>query len=333
MTSLFGLDHTIEESEIVIIPAQWDVTTSYKPGTKNGPEHIKQASPQLDLYHPHFPNMIHYGIAMEPCDEAEVKACETARKYADPLIKKYDDSEAFTDDDMLNLKHVNQLCEKHKNSIYEKTSQYIADDYLIGLVGGEHSVSLGFLEALSEVLDQFGILQIDAHMDLRESYQGFAYSHASVMRNALKLSPVSRLVQVGIRDYCDEELDVMKSSKGRVKTFFDVELKEALFEGKSWQSLCKKIVNSLPDVVYVSFDIDGLEPSNCPHTGTPVPGGLSFEQAMYLIHAVVKSGRRIIGFDLVEVAPGGDMEWNGNVGARVLYHLAGYMHASNEDQD
>jgi agmatinase len=333
MTSLFGLNHEIENSEIVIVPAQWDVTTSYKPGTVKGPEHIKEASVQLDLYHPHFPNMVHYGIAMEPCDEAEMKSNESARKYAEQLIKKYDDGEEFTEDDMLNLKHVNQLCEKHKNSIYEKVSRYIEQDYLVGLVGGEHSVSLGFLEALSEVLDQFGILQIDAHMDLRESYQGFAYSHASVIRNALKLSPVSRLVQVGIRDYCDEELEVEKSSKGRIKTFYDRDLKDALYEGKSWQSLCKKIVNALPDIVYISFDIDGLDPSCCPHTGTPVPGGLTFDQAMYLIHAVVKSGRRIIGFDLVEVAPGGDTEWNGNVGARVLYHLAGYMHASNEDQD
>lgn len=333
MTHLFGLDDNIEESEIIIVPAQWDVTTSYKTGTKNGPEHIKQASPQLDLYHPHFPNAIHYGIAMEALDEDEAKSSDTARKYAESLIKKYDAGEEYSDDDMLSLKHVNQLCEKHKNSIYEKVSKYIADDYLVGLVGGEHSVSLGFLESLSEVLDQFGILQIDAHMDLRESYQGFAYSHASVMRNALKLSPVSRLVQVGIRDYCDEELEVVKSSKGRIKTFYDIELKEALFEGKSWQSLCKKIVNALPDIVYVSFDIDGLDPSNCPNTGTPAPGGLTFDQAMYLLHAVVKSGRRIIGFDLVEVAPAGDTELNGNVGARVLYHLAGYMHASNEDQD
>lgn len=333
MTSLFGLNHNIEESEIVIVPAQWDVTTSYKQGTLNGPDHIRDASVQLDHYHPHFPNMIHYGIAMEPTSEEEKKASESARKYAQTLIEKFDNGEEFTDDDMLSLKHVNQLCDKHKNSIYEKTAKYIEDDYLVGLVGGEHSVSLGFLEALSEVLDKFGILQIDAHMDLRESYQGFAYSHASVMRNALKLSPITRLVQVGVRDYCDEELEFEKASKGRIKTFYDAELKDAMFEGKTWQSLCKKIVNALPDIVYISFDIDGLDPSNCPHTGTPVPGGLTFDQAMYLLHAVVKSGRRIIGFDLVEVAPGGDTEWNGNVGARVLYHLAGYMHASNEDQD
>ncbi len=100
---------------------------------------------------------------------------------------------------------------------------------------------------------------------------------------------------------------------------------------RTWAEQVKRLLEPLPKDVYVTFDIDGLEPGLCPHTGTPVPGGLSFQEAAYLLAAVVRSGRRMVGFDLVEVAPdpaGG--EWDGNVGARVLYKLAGWTIASGE---
>src|SRR5690606_18866656 len=102
--------------------------------------------------------------------------------------------------------------------------------------------------------------------------------------------------------------------------------------GQSWNSLCQRILEPLPSAVYVSFDIDGLSPELCPGTGTPVPGGLSFEQACYLLVHIVRSGRRIIGFDLNEVSPGRDPnnEWNGNVGARLLFKLCGALVASQK---
>jgi agmatinase len=198
----------------------------------------------------------------------------------------------------------------------------------VGLVGGDHSTPLGFMEALAEKHSEFGILQIDAHCDLRKAYEGFEFSHASIMYNALKLRQVKKLVQVGIRDWCEEENNYIRSSKGRVVTFFDHAMKRSLYEGTSWKSLCDKIVSQLPKNVYVSFDIDGLDPKLCPSTGTPVPGGLEFEQAVYLIEQVVRKGKKIIGFDLNEVAPGAD-EWNGNVGARMLYKMCNLAAASN----
>lgn len=198
---------------------------------------------------------------------------------------------------------------------------------MIALLGGDHSTPLGFIRALSEQYNRFGILQIDAHADLRKAYEGFTYSHASIMHNALKLPAVGRLVQVGIRDYCDEELEVMKRGMGRIVTHYDQDLKEQLYEGKSWAAICEKIIADLPKEVYISFDIDGLNPKLCPNTGTPVAGGLEFEQAIYLVKKLVKSGRKIIGFDLNEIAPGSD-DWDANVGARLLFQLCNWMAVS-----
>lgn len=136
-------------------------------------------------------------------------------------------------------------------------------------------------------------------------------------------------MQVGIRDYCDEEVALAESEE-RVVQFSDHSLATAKFEGTTWAAQCEKIVSSLPQRVYVSFDIDGLSPDNCPHTGTPVPGGLGFNKAVYLLDSVVRSGRRIVGFDLVEVAPSGEGdEWDANVGARMLFKLCGLILKSN----
>jgi agmatinase len=160
---------------------------------------------------------------------------------------------------------------------------------------------------------------------LRRAYEGFERSHASIMDNVLKLAPgVAKLVQVGIRDFCEEEVDAIRDARGRVATTFDVDVAAARMSG-ALPALFERIVAALPTHVYVSFDIDGLDPTLCPHTGTPVPGGLSFHEASLLVGLVARSGRTIVGFDLNEVAPGpeGD-EWDANVGARLLYKLIGW---------
>jgi len=149
------------------------------------------------------------------------------------------------------------------------------------------------------------------------------------MFNALKLQQVQKLVQVGIRDLCQDEFNLVQADN-RVVMFNDYELKAEAFNGKLWHQQCEAIVAQLPQKVYISFDIDGLQPELCPNTGTPVVGGLSFNQAHYLLRMVVKSGKQIIGFDLNEVSPG-DNDWDANVGARVLYKLCLLtLAASNE---
>jgi agmatinase len=248
------------------------------------------------------------------------------------LAKGYIDSlEVNTDSESTKLV-TSKINEASENlNIYTKniSSKYLKVGKLVGLVGGDHSSPLGLIRALAEKYDRFGILQFDAHADLRKAYEGFTYSHASIMYNALKLPAVGRLVQVGIRDYCEEELNVITRSMGRIKTFFDTDLKSEIYQGKTWKAICHDIIKELPTLVYISFDIDALDPKLCPHTGTPVPGGLEFTQATYLISEVVKSGRKIIGFDLCEVAPG-TTEWDANVGARMLWELSQWTVASQK---
>ncbi len=166
-------------------------------------------------------------------------------------------------------------------------------------------------------------------MDLRKAYEGFNYSHASIMYNALEEIPeLKKLVQVGIRDYCEEERDYMRNSNGRAVTFFDKDIKERQYEGDTWKMIVDEIVKELPQHVFISFDIDGLNPKLCPHTGTPVQGGFEAEQVFYIFKKVLAGGRKIIGFDLNEVGVSHD-EWDENVGARVLFQLCNFMIASN----
>ena len=179
------------------------------------------------------------------------------------------------------------------------------------------------VQALGERGEGFGILHIDAHCDLRRAYEGFEYSHASIMYNVLRDVPqAERIVEVGVRDYCDAEAELARSSE-RIRMFDDTQLSAAAFEGETWGATCRRIVAELPERVYVSFDIDGLSVEYCPHTGTPVAGGLTFNQAVYLLHETVRSGRRIIGFDVVEVVPRPGSSIDASTGARILYKLCG----------
>ena len=108
----------------------------------------------------------------------------------------------------------------------------------------------------------------------------------------------------------------------------DMDLKAETYTGKTWEQQCEAIIAALPQKVAISFDIDGMYPWYCPNTGTPVPGGFSFEQAAFLLSKLGESGKEIIGFDLVEVAPGDD-DWDGNVGARMLFHMCGVLAKNN----
>jgi agmatinase len=308
------------------MPVPWEVTVSYHTGTAKAPHALLNASSQVDLAVKDIPDAWKSGIHMLPISLDIYEESSKLRTLASLHIQAMEAGEKLTTDNPLVAK-VNAGCENLNIYIKSVTQKLLREGKMVGLLGGDHSTPLGYLRALNETHSRFGILQIDAHADLRKSYEGFTYSHASIMYNALKLSSLTRLVQVGIRDYCDEELNVMRNSAGRVITYFDQDIKDHLFEGKTWEAICDHIVDHLPKDVYISFDIDGLNPKLCPNTGTPVAGGLDVEQVSYLIRKVVKSNRRIIGFDLSEVAPGND-DWDANVGARILYLLCNWMAVS-----
>jgi agmatinase len=227
------------------------------------------------------------------------------------------------------LKEINEGSLYMNKWVYEQSKELLAQDKLVALLGGDHSTPLGYLKALAEKHGEFGILQIDAHCDLREAYEDFTYSHASIMYNVLKEIPeVTKILQVGIRDFGEQEWETIQNSRGRVVTYFDKIIKERQYEGENWKDIADEMIKHLPGNVYLSFDIDGLDPKLCPNSGTPVQGGLETEQAFYLIKRLLKSGRKLIGFDLSEVGVG-ENDWDANVGARVLWRLSNLLVLSN----
>jgi len=315
---LFGLPFTYEESELILFSAPWEVTVSYRAGTAKGPDAILKASTQIDLYDNDNPNGWHDGIFTKKSAASIKKNNTELRKKAAAYIKSLEKGKEVDADAL--LAEINAASEKLNTFVYNEAKAIIDDNKLPALVGGDHSTPLGLMKALGEKHGGFGILQIDAHADLRDAYEGFTYSHASIMFNALKNENVKKIVQVGVRDFCDDEMVIINNSDRRVVTFFNHELKDAVYNGINWTAICRQIVEELPKNVYISFDIDGLDQRYCPNTGTPVPGGLAYEQAVYLLNEIITSGRTIIGFDLVEVAPGAD-EWDAIVGARLLYKM------------
>lgn len=321
-SGLFGLPFLPEESALVILPVPWEATTSYGGGTSRGPRAILEASRQVDLFDLELGPFYKSGIAMLDESTSVSEWNKTAKKAAQPVIK----SGGAGDDPKLVelLKIVNDLSEKLNQFVFTETQNWLKNGKVVGVVGGDHSSPFGTIQALSQKYPRLGILHIDAHADLRHAFEGFQHSHASIMYNVMTKTKVEKLVQVGIRDFCEEEFQFMKKHEGRIHTFFDETTSRRKFSGETWERIGAEIVNHLPKEVYISFDIDGLDPQLCPHTGTPVPGGLSFQEAVFLIRQVVESGRKIVGFDLNEVAPGPDGdEWDANVGARLLYKLCG----------
>lgn len=327
---IFGLPHEEKDAALVLVPVPWEATTSYGGGTSNGPKAILAASGQIDLFDGAVHKPYEPGIYMRP-ESKDVRAWNKAAKAAAQKVIKAGGRVEGRKDLVKALKTVNTLSAQLNGWVYEQTLALLRRGKIVGIVGGDHSVPLGAFSAAAEVHGPFGLLHFDAHSDTRDAYEGFVYSHASIMRNALDgVPPISRLVQVGIRDFCEEEQAYVEAQGNRAKMFTDRRLHEARFAGKTWDALCAEIVAELPEKVWVTFDIDGLDPKLCPHTGTPVPGGLELAEAEHLIAAVARSGRTILGFDLVEVspAPGGKNEWDANVGMRLLYKLAAWTFVS-----
>lgn len=328
--SIFGLPFSAEESDIVIVPVPWEVTVSYGAGASEGPDAILDASFQVDLHHQEFPELWKLGIYLDLNEQTDKWAADS-KKYkalAQPIIEALESGEVIESIPPLqsDLDKINKVCRELKDEVKERILYWTKKGKKVVLLGGDHSTPLGYYEALATQHSDFGILHLDAHMDLRIAYEGFKYSHASIMYNALQIPQISKIVQVGIRDFCEQEVEV--AQKDRVIVYTDMDLKKETFEGKTWAQHCDAIIAALPQKVAISFDIDGMYPWYCPNTGTPVPGGFSFEEAAYLLSKLADSGKEIIGFDLVEVAPGED-DWDGNVGARMLFHMCGVLAKNN----
>lgn len=329
--NIFGLPFSEEDARLVILPIPWEVTVSYNGGTARAPDHIFSASLQVDLFDPELKDTWRQGIFMREPNKKILTKSDYLRKEAELYIKYIAGGEIVADNKFMckTLKEINEGSLFLNDWVYNQTKELMDAGKLVALLGGDHSTPLGYFKAIADKYEDFGILQIDAHCDLRKAYEGFNYSHASIMYNALEQIPnLKKLVQVGVRDFCEEELDYVTGSNERVVTYFDKQIKERQYEGESWKSIVDDIVSRLPQHVFISFDIDGLDPKLCPHTGTPVQGGFDIDQIFYLLKKLMQSGKKIIGFDLNEVGVSHD-EWDENVGARVLYKLCNLLIASN----
>lgn len=326
---IFGIPCTPDKAQIHITPVPWEVTTSYGAGTAQGPKLIRRASEQVDFFDLELGKIYEVGIYMHNEPEHILNLNNTLKPLAQELI-------AMTTQNVIDplrakniLHQVNQGCSLMTQWVFEQTREVLKVGKWPVLLGGDHSAPLGAIKAISEhYKGKVGILHIDAHADLRPSYQGFHQSHASVMHNMLQLNPgPAKLVQVGIRDFCEQEYNSILGMPGRIKTYFDLDLKRDLFEGQTWNGTCQQIISELPDLVYISFDIDGLDPALCPGTGTPVAGGLTINEVYYLLNSLHKAGKKIVGFDINEVSSGNNQndDWNGNVAARLLYKMCGWL--------
>ncbi|MEY4887318.1 MAG: hypothetical protein RL767_789 [Bacteroidota bacterium] len=328
-SQIYGLPFAVEDAEVVVLPIPWEVTVSYTSGTALGPAAVKAASTQVDLWDPNVVDAYKMGLAMAPASVKLAEKSERNRERAEVYLAAVADGTEQMASSQKLLARINEACAWMVARVRSDVETYLDRGQLVALLGGDHSTPLGYIQALADRNPGMGILQIDAHMDLRAAYEGFTYSHASIMYNAMQHPGVAKIVQVGIRDYCAEEVANAKELADRCSVFYDRDLKHASYRGINWAQQVDLIVAELPQKVYLSFDIDGLDPKLCPHTGTPVAGGFEVEQLLYLVEEVLASGRQLIGFDLNEVAPGPEGDWDANVAARLLYRLANALGKAN----
>ncbi len=329
--NLFGLPFSEDDAKLVLLPVPWEVNVSFGSGTARSAEQIMKASLQVDLFDPDVEDGWKQGFFLKEADRKILLKSDYLRKEAELYIDYISKGDAVENNQFMckTLKEVNEGGYFLNNWVYQQTKYLLDKNKIVGLLGGDHSTPLGFMKAVAEKHGEFGVLQIDAHCDLREAYEGFVYSHASIMYNALKEIPnLQKLVQVGIRDYSEGEHQFIRQNGSRIRTYFEKEIREREFEGENFRQIAGEIVQQLPDKVYISFDIDGLDPKLCPNTGTPVPGGFETEQVFYLFKQIIKAGKKIVGFDLSEVSTS-ENGWDANVGARVLFKLCNLIIQSN----
>ena len=308
-SGIYGLPFTPEESRVVIVPVPFEATTSYGGGTSRGPEAVLEASKQVDLFDHETGRPYAAGIAMLDVPQDVLRWNEEAEGAS--------------------TEEVNALGDRVNAWVYEQTRPLLDANKIAVTLGGDHSVPFGAIRAHAEKFPGLGILHLDAHADLRDAYEGFTWSHASIFHNVMtKIDGVARLVQFGVRDLGQSERAMIEGSNGRIVTFYDPDIAARKEQGVPFATIADEIVAALPNDVYLSWDIDGLDPTLCPGTGTPVPGGLSWNEAIGVLRAIVRAKKRIVGLDLCEVSPG-ETEWDANVGARLLYKMIGFALLTN----
>ena len=326
-TGIYGLPFAPEDSRVIVVPVPFEATTSYGGGASNGPQAVFEASKQVDLFDQETGRPYAGGIAMLDVPQDVLAWSSEAKTIAASVIEQ---GGVVDDETRAAADKVNAYSERVNAWVYEQTREQLDAGRMPVILGGDHAVPFGAIRAHAERYPGMGILHLDAHADLRDAYEGFTWSHASIFNNVMrKIDGVGKLVQVGLRDLGQAERKMIDDSRGRIVAFYDAELAAKKDEGAAFARIADEIVAQLPDDVYLSWDIDGLDPTLCPGTGTPVPGGLSWNEAIALLRAIKRANKRIVGIDLCEVSPG-ETEWDANVGARLLYKMIGFALLTQE---
>lgn len=279
------------ESLIYLLGVPWEGSVSFRRGTAAAPALIQSVSSQIDYYDP------------------DCLALQKAPLYWEILSMPSEDLPAL-----------------YESAVYKPVKAWVAEVLSLnrpfGLIGGDHSIPLAAHEVLSQRYPGYGVLHIDAHADLRPIYEGNPYSHATILYQLSRLPQISRLVAVGVRDWSPEEVQYARSLYPRLQVYEMRRLARAAFQGRLWTETASEIVSLLPAQVYVSIDVDALEVGYVPHTGTPVPGGFSYENLCFILETIVRSGRQIIAFDICET---GGHELDAIVTVHLLYRLCGLV--------
>lgn len=319
-SGFFGLDADLSEADAVILGAPYEATVSFRTGTRDGPEAMRRASHQIDLFDLDVGDLGRHAIASEILYDWGARS-DDVRPAARRVIAALENE---LDPDPADIALVDAAGAELCAELQKRCAAWHARGAFVAVVGGDHSIALGPLLAAKKAHPDMGVLHVDAHADLRVAYEGFVHSHASFLYEFLHRAGPVPTVSVGLRDLCAAE-HRMLTEHDHLHPVFDRQLRHARAEGRV-RALFDEAVGHLPPSVYVTFDIDGMSPTECPHTGTPVPGGMSFDEAVLLLEALHHSGRRIIGADLCEVAPGpeGPDSIDANVGARLLAKLVGF---------
>jgi agmatinase len=323
-SGIFGLSEGPAEAGVHVLPVGFDATTSYRGGASHGPAAVLAASHQVELFDLQLGRPYEAGIHMFAEDLAVREWNAEARALAAPIhaaggCERGDER----------LARIDAIGAELNAAVHARAAASLAEDKLVCLLGGDHSTPFGAIEACAQRHPGVGVLHFDAHADLRVAYEGFEWSHASILHNVTeRIAGVSQIVQVGIRDLCEEELQAIEASNGRVQTLFDHQWATARLTGEDLRKLVQRTLEPLPAEVWITFDVDGLDRALCPNTGTPVPGGLLWHETLLWLDELAASGRRVVGLDLNEVSAGedGDPEgtsWDAIVGARLLYRLIG----------
>ena len=274
-----------EDSLIAVLPVPFEQTTSYGKGTSKGPKAILDAS--------HYVEFFDEELDRELCFEKGKGIC------------------ALYPPEFKNLKGKKAL-----ELIYKYVKQLIDDKKFVVTLGGEHSISTAPVHAHFDSYKDLSILHFDAHSDLRQEYESSKYSHASFAARVAEFT--TSITQVGIRAQCKDEYDFIKEKK--INTFYAFEIRNGVY-GNDWQI---KVIDTLKENVYITFDVDYFDPSIMPSTGTPEPNGFFWDETMKLLKMLGEK-KNVVGFDVVELSPRKDFPYPDFLTAKLIYKMLNYF--------